>query len=257
MKLDDITISRAIIRTFSDKLLDCLESEVAIVGGGPSGLVAAYYLAKAGREVILLERKLSIGGGMWGGGIMFNEIVVQEEAKGILDEFDVRTRIFTEGYYVSDSVEAVSTLCSKAVKAGAKIFNLFTVEDVMLVEDRVTGLVIIWTAVEMAGLHVDPITIRTKFVVDATGHDAEVAHVIQRKSGARLLTPSGKIEGEKPMNADRAERLTVQNTKEFFPGVYAAGMSCNAVFGGPRMGPVFGGMLMSGKKAAELILERL
>jgi thiamine thiazole synthase len=257
MKLDDIIISRAIIRTFSDKLLDCLESEVAIVGGGPAGLVAAYYLAKAGKDVILLERKLSIGGGMWGGGIMFNEIVVQEEARGLLDEFDVGTRIFTDGYYVSDSVEAVSTLCSKAVKAGAKIFNLFSVEDVMLVEDRVTGLVIIWTAVEMAGLHVDPITVRTKFVVDATGHDAEVAQVIQRKSGARLLTPSGKIEGEKPMNADRAERLTVENTKEFFPGVYAAGMSCNAVFGGPRMGPVFGGMLMSGKKAAELILERL
>lgn len=194
---------------------------------------------------------------MWGGGIMFNEIVVQEEARALLDELDVRTRAFTDGYYVADSVEAVSTLCSKAVKAGAKILNLFSVEDVMLVEDRVTGLVIIWTAVEMAGLHVDPITIRTKFVVDATGHDAEAAHVIQRKSGARLLTSSGKIEGEKPMNADRAERLTVENTKEFFPGVYAAGMSCNAIFGGPRMGPVFGGMLMSGKKVAELILERL
>ncbi len=257
MKLDEVTISRAIIKTFSDKLLDCLESDVAVVGGGPSGLVAAYYLARAGKRVVLFERKLSIGGGMWGGGIMFNEIVVQEEGKELLDELDVRTQPFSDGYYCADSVEAVSTICSKAVKAGAKILNLFSVEDVMLVEDRVTGLVIIWTAVEMGGLHVDPITVRTNYVVDATGHDCEVAHVIQRKSGARLFTPSGKVEGEQPMNADLAERLTVENTKEFFPGVFAAGMSCNAVFGGPRMGPVFGGMLMSGKKVAELLLERL
>jgi thiamine thiazole synthase len=34
-------------------------------------------------------------------------------------------------------------------------------------------------------------------------------------------------------------------------------MACNAVFGAPRMGPIFGGMLMSGKKVAELINERL
>jgi thiamine thiazole synthase len=32
-------------------------------------------------------------------------------------------------------------------------------------------------------------------------------------------------------------------------------MSANAAFGGPRMGPIFGGMLLSGKKAATLILS--
>jgi len=34
-------------------------------------------------------------------------------------------------------------------------------------------------------------------------------------------------------------------------------MSANAVFGGPRMGPIFGGMLLSGKKCAEIILEKM
>jgi len=34
-------------------------------------------------------------------------------------------------------------------------------------------------------------------------------------------------------------------------------MSANNVMGGYRMGPIFGGMLMSGRKAAKLILERL
>ena len=257
MKLDDVEISKAIIKKFSEKLLDSLESDVIIVGGGPAGLTAAYYLAKEKKKVLLLERKLSVGGGMWGGGIMFNEIVVQKAGKEILDEFGVSTTLFDDGYYCADSIEAVSTICSKACKAGARILNLFSMEDVMLVENRVTGLVINWTAVEMAGLHVDPITIRTRYVVDATGHAAEVACIIQKKSGAELLTPTGKIVGERPMYAEVGEHMILENTKEFFPGVFSAGMCCNAVFGAPRMGPVFGGMLMSGVKVAKLILDRL
>jgi thiamine thiazole synthase len=34
-------------------------------------------------------------------------------------------------------------------------------------------------------------------------------------------------------------------------------MSANAVYESHRMGPIFGGMLLSGKKAAELILKKL
>ena len=57
------------------------------------------------------------------------------------------------------------------------------------------------------------------------------------------------------MWADKAERLTIENTKEICPGVFTSGMAANAAFGGPRMGPVFGGMLLSGKKVAELIVS--
>jgi thiamine thiazole synthase len=253
MRIDDIEVSRAIIERFSEKFLDNLECDVAIAGGGPAGLTAAYYLAKAGKKVVLFERKLSIGGGMWGGGVMFNEIVIQDEAKGILDEFGVATSPWKEGYHTADSIETVSTLCSQAARAGARIFNLLSVEDVMLEEGRVTGLVINWSAVEMANLHVDPITMRAGCVIDATGHAAEIATIIQRKSGLDLLTETGKIIGERPMDAERGEQKIVENTKEIFPGVYAAGMCCNAIFGAPRMGPIFGGMLLSGKKVASLI----
>jgi thiamine thiazole synthase len=257
MPLDDVVISRAIIERFSEKLLEHLECDVAIVGGGPAGLTAAYYLAKQNRKVVLLERKLSIGGGMWGGGIMFNEIVVQQEGREILTEIGIRTAPFRDDYHTADSIEAVATLCSQAVKAGARIFNLVDAEDVMLTEGRVTGLVINWSAVALAGLHVDPVTMRARFVVDATGHAAEVAQTIARKSGVRLDTATGGVIGERPMHAEIGERMILENTREFFPGVYAAGMCANAVFGAPRMGPIFGGMLMSGRRVAELIGAQL
>jgi len=220
-------------------------------------MVCGYYLAKKKWKVAIFERKLSVGGGMWGGGIMFNEIVVQEKAKGILDELGVAVRRYDKGYYLADSIEAVSTICSKTVKAGAKIFNLLSAEDVMVKKGRVCGLVLNWTAVEMARLHVDPITMAARFVVDSTGHAAEVVRIVERKSGISLKTKTGKVMGERSMWADVAEDAILKNSKEAAGGLYACGMCANAVFGAPRMGPIFGGMLLSGRKVAEEIDSKL
>lgn len=257
MNLDEVIISKAIIDRFRDKFIAGLDTDVAIVGGGPAGLTAGYYLAKEGIKTVMFERKLSLGGGMWGGGIMFNEIVVQEDGKKVLDEFGVNNREYTAGYYTADSIEAVTTIASKAVKAGLRVFNLMSVEDVMVREDRVTGLVINWSSVEMANLHVDPISIRAKYLVDATGHATEVMSIIQRKVGQRLLTETGKVVGEKSMWAEVGEKAIPENTKEAYPGVYVAGMAANATFGAHRMGPIFGGMLLSGEKVAKLLIDRL
>ena len=109
----------------------------------------------------------------------------------------------------------------------------------------------------MAGLYVDPLTVDCRFIIDSTGHPAEVVRVIERKVDARLLTPSGKVEGERSLWADRAEQTTIENTKEIFPNVYVVGMCANASFGSYRMGPIFGGMLLSGRKAAGIIAGRL
>jgi thiamine thiazole synthase len=257
MKIDEIKITKAIIDSYFKKLKNNLDVDVAIAGAGPSGLVCAYYLAKANKKVAVFERKLSVGGGMWGGGVMFNEIVVQEEAKKILDEFGILTKVYEKGYYLADAIETVCSLASAAIKAGAKIFNLLSVEDVMIRRGRVEGLVLNWSAVEIAKLHVDPITMRAKYVVEATGHPVEVANVLARKMNAKFRTKTGKIMGEQSMWADVAEDMTLKNSKEFYPGVYAAGMSANAIFGSPRMGPIFGGMLLSGKKVAADLIKRL
>jgi len=253
--LDEVKITRAIVDTYYKKLSDNLDIDVAIVGGGPSGLVAGYYLAKAGLKVAMFEKKLSIGGGMWGGGMMFNEIVVQEDALSVLDDFEIPYTKYEDNYYTADSVMSISTLVSKATKAGLTIFNCVCAEDVMMRENKVTGLVLNWSPVEMAGLHIDPLTMRSKYVIDATGHATEVLNVVVRKVPGELLTPTGNIEGEKSMWAEKAEELTIQNTTEVFPGLFVTGMAANATFGGPRMGPIFGGMLLSGRKVADTITK--
>lgn len=63
--------------------------------------------------------------------------------------------------------------------------------------------------------------------------------------------------GEKSMWAEVAEETIVKNSKEVCPGLYVCGMAANAVFGGPRMGPIFGGMFLSGEKLAKDLLKRL
>jgi thiamine thiazole synthase len=256
--MDEITISRAIVETYMKDFMEAMEVDVAIAGAGPSGLVTAYCLAKEGIKVALFERQLRVGGGMPGGGMMFNRIVVQTEGKRILDDFAVSAREYAKGYYVADSLEATSTICAAAIRSGARIFNLTSVEDVMIREDdRITGLVLNWSAVSWAKLHVDPLTIRCKVAVDATGHDAEVCNIVVKRMGPKLRTNTGGVIGEKSMWAERAEEEIVRNTKEVYPGLVVAGMTANAVFGYPRMGPIFGGMLLSGEKAAQKATELL
>ena len=57
------------------------------------------------------------------------------------------------------------------------------------------------------------------------------------------------------MNAERGEEDTIRNTSMITPGLFVSGMAANNVNGGSRMGPLFGGMLLSGKKAATLISD--
>ena len=256
--MDEVTISRAIVESYMKDFMDAMEADVAVAGAGPSGLVTAYYLAKEGLTTVVFEKQLRMGGGMAGGGMMFNRIVLQEEGKRILDEFGVSIHEYQRGYYVADALEAISTICATAIRAGAKVFNLISVEDVMIREgDRITGLVLNWSAVSWSKLHVDPLTVRCKVAVDATGHDAEVCRIVVKKMGPKLRTKTGEVMGEKSMWAEKGEQEILRNTREVYPGLVVAGMTANAVFGSPRMGAIFGGMLLSGRKAARVATRLL
>jgi len=250
MKAMEIQISRAIIEQFSEKLLDRLENDVVIAGSGPAGLTAAYYLAKNGVKTTVIEKKLAVGGGIWGGAAGFNEIVLEDSE--ILDEIGIPSKK-KNGLCIVDSIAFATTLCSKTIEAGVVIFNLMEVEDIVVKKNTVCGIVVNGTAIRLAKLHVDPFCIIAKFIVDATGHPAELVALLKnRKEDFHI----NKI-GEGYMDVEASEAGVVEKTGEIFKGLYVAGMSVCSAYNLPRMGPIFGGMLKSGKKVAELINAKL
>ncbi|MBN1809482.1 MAG: thiazole biosynthesis protein [Planctomycetes bacterium] len=250
-------ISGAIVDSFFTKLKECLSLDVAVVGAGPSGLIAAHDLALAGRKVAVFERKLAPGGGIWGGGMLFNELVFRKNALEIASDFNIRTTDAGDGCYTADAVEVAAALIFGAVHAGAHVFNSVSVEDIVFKDGKVCGVVINWTPITRLEMHVDPLVITAGAVLDGTGHPSEIARKAADKAGVTLDTPTGKVMGERPMWVESGEASTVENTKMICPGLYVSGMAANNVSGGFRMGPIFGGMFLSGRKVAGLIAEGL
>jgi len=246
-------ISMGIVDAYHAKLRNALQSDVVIVGAGPSGLTAAWILASKGVQVVVLEKRLSPGGGIWGGSIGMNDIVVQPEAIDLVTAVGVRYR--AQGpLFVIDALELASALCLKTLQAGATILNLMTAEDVCLHGKHLTGVVANRSLIG-ENFPVDPLVFTSRVVIDATGHEAVVANFLARR---HYLEPSGfSKSGEGAMNAQVGEAFVVDRVQEVFPGLWVTGMSVCATQGGPRMGPIFGGMLMSGAKVAKRVGESL
>ena len=247
-------VTSAIVAGFAKEFERYVESEVIIVGGGPSGLMAAKELASRDVKVLLIERNNYLGGGFWVGGFLMNKITVRSPAEEILDELGVPyEESGSKGLFVADATHACSKLIAATCDSGAKILNMVTLEDVVLHDELVCGVVVNWTAVTMLPgprACVDPISLESQLVIDATGHDAAV---VKRLEMRKLV----KTRCEGAMWVDAAENLVVERTSEFYPGLIVTGMAVSTAFGLPRMGPTFGAMLLSGKRACEIAFEKL
>jgi len=202
----ETNISRVIIEQYTKRLTEHLENDVVIVGAGPAGLAASYYLAKAGAKTTVIEKKLSIGGGIWGGAAGYNVVTfpalasafpttarsrlgegqsrsgaaVTSEDKDILDEIGVTAKKVGD-LYAADAIEFATALAYKAKKAGAEIFNLIEVEDIVLKDETVKGVVVNNASACAIKLHVDPFCICATFVIDATGHPAELVSMLKKR----------------------------------------------------------------------------
>lgn len=247
-------VTRAIVGEFTKQFEEYVESDCIIIGGGPSGLMAGRNLARAGKKVLIVERNNYIGGGFWIGGYLMNKVTVRRPADRVLDELGVPYKEVSPGLLVSDGPHACSKLIAAACDAGVKFANMTIFEDLVLREDgRVRGAVINWTPIAALPREitcVDPIAIETKVLIDATGHDAQVLRKLEERGMI-------KLKGFGAMWVEKSEDLILEHTGEIHPGLIVTGMAVSTAYGLPRMGPTFGGMLLSGEIAAEIALEQL
>ncbi len=254
--ISEIHVTKTIVNEFLDDFIqNILDSDVVVVGSGPCGASAAKYCAQKGLKTVMIERNLYAGGGMWQGGYLMPKNTVGAPANEILEECGVNLKNAGDGLYVCDSFEMVSKMLASACDAGVKLLNSTNVDDIILKEDHVDGVVIQWfPAKHMPSFMtcMDPISIRSKVVIDATGHDSVlVKRLSEQRSGIPVPKGCGSLW------VDEAEKQTVELTHEIYPGLIVAGMSATSTYGAPRMGPIFGGMLLAGKKAAELAYEKI
>ncbi|MDH7602605.1 MAG: sulfide-dependent adenosine diphosphate thiazole synthase [Armatimonadota bacterium] len=247
-------ITRLLVSEFADWFQDCIETDVLIAGGGPSGLICARELARKGVKVVLVERNNYLGGGFWTGGFLMNKVIVRSPGDGVLAELGVPFKEVAPGVVAADGPHACSRLIAAACEAGVRILNMTSVEDVVIREDsRVAGLVINWTPVYSLPREVaciDPVALEARAVVDATGHDAAVVRHLANRGLA-------SVPGCHPMWVEKSEDEVVRRTGFVHPGLMVIGMSVAAVYGLPRMGPSFGAMFLSGVRGAELLLQYL
>lgn len=229
------------------------EADVIVVGAGPSGLMASRELARRRVKTLVIERNNYLGGGFWIGGYLMNKVTVRAPAQKVLEELGVPYVESSRGLYVADGPHACSKLIAAACDAGVKFLNMTLIDDVVIRENRVAGVVVNWTPVSALPREltcVDPVGLEAKLVIDATGHDAAVVRLLEKRG---LI----KVPGYGAMWVERSEDLVVEHSGEIYPGLIVTGMAVTTAYGLPRMGPTFGAMLLSGARAAEVAYEKL
>ena len=249
----EVEITKAIANEFHSVLIDRAESDVIIIGAGPAGLTAGRELSTMGFKVLIVEQNNYLGGGYWLGGYMMNPVTVREPAQKIWDELGIPYKKVSEGLYLTPGPHAVSKLIAGACDSGVKFLNLTKFDDLVLKKGRVSGVVVNWMPVSALPRNitcVDPIAFESKMVIDASGHDSVA---VKRLVDRNLV----EWKGMNPMWVENGEEHVVEKTGEIFPGLVIAGMSVTETHGLARMGPTFGSMLFSGKKAAEVTAAKI
>jgi len=249
----EVDITKAIADEFHSVLIDRAESDVIIIGAGPAGLTAGRELSNMGFKVLIIEQNNYLGGGYWLGGFMMNPVTVREPAQKIWDELGIPYKKVGDGLYLTPGPHAVSKLIAATCDAGVKFLNLTKFDDLVLKNGRVEGVVVNWMPVSALPRNitcVDPVAFESKMLIDASGHDSVA---VKRLVDRNLV----EWKGMNPMYVNEGEEYVVEKTGEVYPGLVAAGMSVTETYGLARMGPTFGSMLFSGKKAAEITAAKI
>ena len=150
-KVSEKDITKAILKGFARDFEEYAESDVIIIGAGPSGLMAGRYLAQKKIKTLIIERNNYLGGGFWIGGFLMNKVTFRAPAQSILEELSIPFTEYTKGLFVANGPHACSKLIAAACETGVMILNMARFEDVVIREEnRIGGVVINWTPVSQA-----------------------------------------------------------------------------------------------------------
>eukprot|EP01063_Lacrimia_lanifica_P009080 TRINITY_DN16107_c0_g2_i1.p1 TRINITY_DN16107_c0_g2~~TRINITY_DN16107_c0_g2_i1.p1 ORF type:complete len:312 (+),score=126.17 TRINITY_DN16107_c0_g2_i1:173-1108(+) len=259
------TVSREMTSRYMTDMMDYAETDVVIIGAGSAGLSCAYELSKhPDIKVAIIEQNVAPGGGCWVGGQLFSAMVCRKPAHVFLDELEVPYDE-KEDYVVVKHAALFTTSVLRQIllRDNVKMFNAVAVEDLLIKHEEggsaVRGVVTNWSLVAQNHENLscmDPQVMEAKIVVSATGHDGPMGATSAKRLESIGLLPD-RLPGMNALDMSTAEDAVLHMTQEVVPGLVFAGMEVAEVRGCNRMGPTFGAMLMSGVKAANVVLKKL
>jgi len=151
--------------------------DIAIVGGGPAGLSAAYTAAKSGARVILFEREKSIGQYVRTSGVSWigemKKLEIPEEIYNPIKNYrfvspnnEITIRGTESRSCVLDVRSLYQYLSFLAIKAGAEISINSNVIDVLCIKNnnKISGLIV--------NTPKGKVELRTSLVIDASGFNS-------------------------------------------------------------------------------------
>lgn len=257
----EATVSREMTTRYMKDLYDYAESDVIIVGAGSAGLSCAFELSKnPDIKIAIIEQSVSPGGGAWLGGQLFSAMIVRKPAHLFLDELKVPYEEKEDYVVVPHAACFTSTVLSRVLeRPNVKLFNATSVEDLIIRNGKVAGVVTNWALVTLFGHDtqscMDPNVLESKVVVSSCGHDGPLGGaVIKRCKDIGLVKT---VPGMSALDMNTAEDAVVGGTREVVPNLVFAGMEVAEAVGCNRMGPTFGAMMISGVKAAAIAQDLL